>query len=266
MAFHRPAAYGIIPDPNDPFTCRTVPAQVYPMTSDPIDTDLPRPALRAYLLHRIEFGRCLALQQRVARNMATQLDGNISLLLCEHPNVITVGRDGSAAGMHFDAGLLRSRQIEVHWVKRGGGCMLHTPGQLAVYPIVPLRWHGLSVGQFLDRFQSGLLAALVDLGLHPELATDGRGIMGRTGRIVSLGIAVRDWITSHGAFVNVNPSMGLFRLLESSRDEASRMGCLVAERQQPVKMTSVRTELIRQLATAFGCDRYHLHTGHPLLR
>lgn len=235
------------------------------MIVDPADLGLPSPVLQVHLLHRIEFARCLTLQQRLVRNAANTLDGNISLLLCEHPSVITIGRDGSPADMHLDSGVLRSRQIEVHWVKRGGGCLLHTQGQLAVYPIVPLRWHGFTVAQFLDQFQRGILAALADLGLQSALAADGNGIVGRTGRLVSLGVAVRDWITSHGAFINVNPPMGLFRLIETSRGEADRFGCLVAERQQPVKMTSVRTELIRQLAAAFGCDRYHLHTGHPML-
>jgi hypothetical protein len=60
--------------------------------------------------------------------------------------------------------------------------------------------------------------------------------------------------------------MGLFRLVEADLDETPRMSCLVAERHEPVRMTSVRAELVRRLAEAFGCDRYHLHTGHPLLQ
>ena len=44
------------------------------------------------------------------------------------------------------------------------------------------------------------------------------------------------------------------------------MSCLVAERCGPVRMTAVRAALVRRLAECFGCDRYHLYTGHPLLR
>ena len=60
--------------------------------------------------------------------------------------------------------------------------------------------------------------------------------------------------------------MGLFRLVDTDPQGMTRMSCLMAERRQPVKITSVRAELVRHLADAFGCDCYHLYTGHPWLR
>jgi lipoyl(octanoyl) transferase len=122
------------------------------------------------------------------------------------------------------------------------------------------------VGAYLDRFQAAVLAALEKLGIRGHTRPGRHGIWGRTGQLVAFGIAVRDWVAYHGAYVNVAPSMGLFRLVRTGPDRASRISCLVAERQQPVKMTSVRAELIPHLAQAFGCDRYHLYTGHPMLQ
>jgi hypothetical protein len=43
------------------------------------------------------------------------------------------------------------------------------------------------------------------------------------------------------------------------------MSSLLVERQQPVRMTTVRESLVRHLSTTFGCERYHIYTGHPLL-
>jgi hypothetical protein len=60
--------------------------------------------------------------------------------------------------------------------------------------------------------------------------------------------------------------MGLFRLVQSDPAGHTAMSCLVAERCGPVRMTTVRAALVGRLAAAFGCDRYHLYTGHPLLR
>jgi lipoyl(octanoyl) transferase len=224
------------------------------------------PAMEAHLLGRIEIGRCLALQRRLARRIALDGEGTICLLLCQHEDVITIGRGGSPADVKLDSRLIKSGRLPVRWVKRGGGCLVHTPGQLAVYPVVPLRWYGLSVGDYLDRFQAGLLAALDNLGIRAHARPGRHGIWGRTGQLAAFGIAVRDWVAYHGAFINVAPSMGLFRLVQTDPDRASRISCLVAERQGPVKMTSVRAELIPRLAQAFGCDRYHLYTGHPMLR
>lgn len=229
------------------------------MHGTPCDPLERGPALEAHLLGQIDFTECLALQQRLARLVGSRDDGQICLLLCEHPPIITVGRGGSPGEVQLDAQTLRSRQIDVRWVRRGGPCLVHAPGQLAAYLIVPLRWHGLSVGGHLDRFQSGVLRVLEALGIAGRLRPGRHGIWGRTGQLAAFGIAVRDWVTLHGAFLNVGPPMGLFRLVETDPFERTPMSCLVAELQKPAKMTTVRAELVCRLAEAFGCDRYHLH-------
>ena len=125
----------------------------------PFHTELQSAAIETHLLGLIDHARCLALQRRLVDEIAGRDDGQIALLLCEHPDLITVGRAGSAADLSLESGLLRSHRLETHWIGRGGGCVVHTPGQLAIYPVVPLKWHRFSVGEYLDRLQSGLLDA-----------------------------------------------------------------------------------------------------------
>jgi len=236
------------------------------MFDTPFDSVEQGPALEAHLLGQVDFGLCLALQERLVQRIADRDDGQICLLLCEHPAVVTIGRGGSPGDVARDARVLRSRQIDVRWVKRGGPALVHAPGQLAVYLIAPLRWHGLSVGEYLKRLQSGVFETLGALGVRPQTRAGRHGVFGRTGQLAVLGATVRDGVTFHGAFVNVAPPMGLFRLVQSDPDELASMSCLVAELGKPAKMTAVRAELVRRLADVFGCDRYHLHTGHPMLR
>jgi len=225
-----------------------------------------QPSLEAHLLGTVDFDTCLTLQGHVVRQIGDRDDGQVCLLLCEHPPVVTIGRAGSLDNVHTDYGLLRSGRVALRWVKRGGGCLVHAPGQLAIYPIVPLRWHNFTVGDFLDRLQLAILRALEELGIqgHPLPGTHGVG--GRTGQLAACGVAVRNWVTWHGTFLNVSPPMGLFRLIDTDRPLCPRMSCLVAERGHPVRMTRVRAEVVRHLAAVLGCDRYHLYTGHPLLR
>jgi lipoyl(octanoyl) transferase len=253
--------------------------------------DSQSPALEAFLLGQVDFDRTLALQQRLLTERRDSDDGQIVLLLCEHPPIITVGRGGSPGQIAMQSGLVRNRQIEVRWVNRGGGCLVHCPGQLAIYPLVPLQWHGFSVGEFLDRLRAGIIETLDDLKVpcHTMAAPGGPpayGVWGRTGQLAAIGVAVRHWVTYYGVYLNVCPPMGLFRLVhpESRADPtvmphlkarsgavnpspvSPPMSCLVAERCGPVRMTGVRAALVRRLAECFGCDRYHLYTGHPLLR
>ena len=84
--------------------------------------------------------------------------------------------------------------------------------------------------------------------------------------MVAMGAAVRNWVTYYGAYLNVCPALGLFKLVDSDPAEGTKFSSLAAERCGIMKMTAVRATLVRHLAEAFGCDRYHLYTGHPFLR
>ena len=100
----------------------------------PFHTEPQSAAIETHLLGLIDHARCLALQRRLVDEIGGRNDGQIALLLCEHPNLITVGRAGSAADLSLESDLLRSHRLETRWVGRGGGCVVHTPGQLAIYP------------------------------------------------------------------------------------------------------------------------------------
>ena len=187
------------------------------------------PAVETFLLGRVPYLQCLELQERLRRQVAERDDGQIVVLMCEHPEVIAIGRGGRPSDVTAH-GVVRSREIETHWVNRGGGTLVHCPGQLAVYPIVPLRWHGMSLGDYLHRLQAALAETLTELGVQVNIQRSQFDLWGRTGRIASLGVAVRDWVTWHGAFINVSPAMGLFQLCAATRPANHPPGSLAAER------------------------------------
>ena len=74
---------------------------------------------------------------------------------------------------------------------------------------------------------------------------------------------MRSWISSQGLFVNVNPQMDFLRMI---RLENWRSTSLTAQRGSTLSMSAVRESLVRLLAARLEYDRYHLYTGHPLLR
>jgi lipoyl(octanoyl) transferase len=223
------------------------------------------PVIAVHLLGTVDYDAALALQQRLVYEAGSRADGQISLLLCEHPACIAVGRQGSRADIRLGPRGLASRRLSVRWVNRGGGAMLHAPGQLAAYPIVPLGQRGWSVGEYLARLQRGVLAAVTELHLPCHGRPGVRGVWGRTGQIAALGVAVKDWTAYHGAFLNVDVPGELLRLVHADLVDRRPMSSLFAERQQPVKMTAVRESLVRHLAAAFDCPKVHLFTGHVLL-
>ncbi len=230
------------------------------------------PSVEFHLLGRLEFDDCLALQHRLVYDAASRADGRLDVLMCEHASLITVGRSGSRAHIRLNGEQLRRRQLEVRWVNRSGGCVLHAAGQLAVYPIVPLRAHGWTIGEFAMRLHGAIRSTFDDLRIRVEVHEGSLGLWGRSGLVAAICVGVRDGITCHGAFINVNPRMTDFGFVDvvpaKSRQPGMKttMGCLLAERRRPVRMPEVRAALIANLAAAFECPRYHLHTGHPYLR
>src|SRR5205823_4765765 len=89
--------------------------------------------LNAYLLGTVPFEMALRLQRHLVYRVSGDR-GQGCVVLCEHPPLLTVGRQGNLAGLRCDPEELRRRGWAVRWVNRGGGCLLHAPGQLAVHP------------------------------------------------------------------------------------------------------------------------------------
>jgi lipoyl(octanoyl) transferase len=225
--------------------------------------DRPEPALEVYLLGMVDFDACLFLQERIAAQVNARADTGGGLIVCEHPGIVTIGREGSLGDLHCDEREFASRLMEVRRVARGGGCMIHIPGQLAAYPILPLERLGMGIAHFRE----GLELAVVDLATEMRIETSRRqeqaGVWSRQGQIAAVGAAIRQEISRHGLFLNVNPRIDLLELVRWGR---GGQASLESSRHEPTGMASVREALVRRLAARFAYSRYHLHTGHPLLR
>ena len=225
---------------------------------------LPREAaVHIHLLGLVDYEDCLSLQRRLAYDAVSRADGRIVVLICEHQPLITIGRGGSRRQVRFTGDELIERQLEIRYVGRGGGAILHAPGQLAIYPIVPLDWHGWSVGNYLRQLQSALAAMLAEFNIQPQTVAGSFALAGRSGVLAAFGVGVRHGVAMHGAFLNVNPNLRDFGRVEVMPGRT--MTSLLSHRALATKMTKVRAALVTHLADALGLERYHLHTGHPLL-
>jgi lipoyl(octanoyl) transferase len=226
--------------------------------------ELPREfPVHIHLLGTVDFEDCLSLQRRLAYDALSRADGRIVVLICKHPPLITIGRGGSRAHVRLTGAELAQRQLEIRYISRGGGAILHAPGQLAIYPIVPLESHGWTIGDYVRRLQKSLVDLLLEYKVKPAPVPGSMALAGRSGILAALGVSVRHGVTMHGAFLNVNPEMRDFGRVEVAGGQT--MSSLLSHRALPTKMSKVRAALVTHLAEAFVLERYHLHTGHPLL-
>ncbi len=228
--------------------------------SKTFEPDFP---VHIHLLDTVDFEDCLALQRRLAYDATSRADGRIVILLCQHPPLITIGRSGSRADVRFTGSELNTRQLEVRYISRGGGAILHAPGQLAIYPVVPLTQHGWTIGEYLRRLRKALADLLTEFNIKPASVPASLALAGRSGILAALGVSVRHGVTMHGAFLNVNPEMRNYGRVEVAGGQS--MSSLLSHRALPTKMSKVRAALVTHLADALMLERYHLHTGHPFL-
>src|SRR5207302_8685927 len=155
--------------------------------------DVAEASLQVYLLGSIDFESALALQRRLVYQVASERSG-AALVLCEHPPLITVGRQGSRSHILCDPEELRARRWKVRWVNRGGGCLLHQPGQLAVYPILPLDRLGLGLRSYIDRLHAVVVAVLGEYRIAGAARANVPGVGVGHRPIAVTGVAVRDWV------------------------------------------------------------------------
>jgi lipoyl(octanoyl) transferase len=224
------------------------------------------PALEIYLLGLVDFEEVQQLQRRLVYDLGER--GGGSLVLCEHPPTISVGRSGSRIHINADDAELQGLGIKVHWVNRGGGCILHLPGQLATYLALPLATRGLDLQGYLDGLHAAIIGVLHEFDLRGTCRLDADGVFLGNERVATVGVAVNRWIAYQGLTLNVGPFLRAFELIAEPGPGFSllRQTSMEARRQRPAPMSRVRETLVRQLEAVFGLERHHVYTDHPLIR
>ncbi len=174
-----------------------------------------------HLLHlgRVPYAEALAIQQRVVAARKQNLIAD-TLLLLEHPPVLTLGRNSSRANILASDELLRQRGVEIHEINRGGDVTYHGPGQLVGYPILDLRGdlpgkRGPHLGpvDFVRLLEEVLIRTCGDFGVPAQRIAKRTGVWTIGGgsiqekKLAAIGVHVSQGITSHGFALNVTPDL-----------------------------------------------------------
>jgi lipoyl(octanoyl) transferase len=216
------------------------------------------PCLQVYLLGSVGYDAALALQRRLVYQVSGAPE-SAALILCEHPPLITVGRQGSRTHIRYEPDDLRARQWPVRWVNRGGGAWLHLPGQFA------LNHFGIGLQEYLDRLQAVLALALRDFTVQAQAPPGQVGVWVGQRPIAAVGVAVRGWVAYHGAVLNINPDLEPFRNVRCMPGSELAMTSLERERRGPLRVSMVRERIVEYFAQRFAFERTSLFFDHPTL-
>ena len=158
----------------------------------------------------IEYAPALELQRKLqaARGEEKIRD---TLLLLEHPPVITMGKSAVNEHLLADETILATAGAKVEWIERGGETTYHGPGQLVGYAIFNLYERHRSIKRFVRNMEQVFIDLLAeDYGIEAGRDPEHPGVWVGKEKITALGISIRNRVTMHGFAFNVAPNLDHF--------------------------------------------------------
>jgi lipoyl(octanoyl) transferase len=188
-----------------------------------------------------------------------------TIVLLEHPPVVTLGRRAEEGELHIPEGA----EVELVETDRGGKSTFHGPGQLVCYPIFDLHRHGLDVKRYCRVLEEALILTLAKLGVAGERIDGLTGVwLTRPPRkIASIGIHVSKWVTTHGYALNVDLDPAPFtQWITACGLEDAAFTTVARELERPVTVDEVKPLALEALAEVFELELEALpaEEGHGL--
>ncbi|MHB1194399.1 MAG: lipoyl(octanoyl) transferase LipB [Longimicrobiales bacterium] len=203
-------------------------------------------------LGRVPYAEALALQ---ARLVAERRSGSVpdTLLLLEHPHVITLGTASSIEHVLVDERERTERSIELFETGRGGDVTYHGPGQLVGYPILDLNPDRRDLHRYLRDLEEVLIRAVATWGVEAYRAEGLTGVWTAGGKVAAIGVRVSSgWITSHGFALNVHTDLSFFRTIVPCGISDREVTSITRETGRELGLEEVRGAVVRAFAGVFG--------------
>ncbi|HZS29377.1 MAG TPA: lipoyl(octanoyl) transferase LipB [Candidatus Angelobacter sp.] len=178
---------------------------------------MPLRVINVLFLGRVDYSIALELQRTLV-NLVKEKRTSHTLLLLEHPPVITLGRNAEEQNIVASREFLAANSIELHETDRGGDVTFHGPGQLVGYPIFDLRAFSPRIGavEFVRKLEEALIRTCGDLGVVTERISGLTGVWTQEdvpGKIAAIGVHISRAVTSHGFALNVTTNLDYFKLI-----------------------------------------------------
>jgi lipoyl(octanoyl) transferase len=178
------------------------------------------------------------------------------LLLCEHPHVITLGRNGKREHLLASDHLLRQMGVEFCETDRGGDITYHGPGQIIGYPIVKLSEIRRDVVWYVRQLEEAMIRTSAEFGISAKRLNGKTGIWVDTAsgeeKLGAIGVHLSRWVTSHGFAFNVSTDLRYFDLIVPCGIADKRATSLEKLLGRAVRGEEAASHLARHFGDVFG--------------
>jgi len=180
------------------------------------------------------------------------------LLFCEHPHVITLGRNGKREHLLASEHVLRQKGVEFHETDRGGDITYHGPGQIVGYPILDLDAIRRDVHWYVRMLEECMIRATGEFGIAARREEGKTGIWVQAGetseKLGAIGVHISRWVTSHGFAYNVATDLRYFDLIVPCGIAERKATSLEKLLERGVKRNEVTPLLARHFGEVFGLE------------
>jgi lipoyl(octanoyl) transferase len=206
----------------------------------------------------VPYADALALQRSLVEERRAGLIGD-TLLLLEHPHVITLGVRGDGGRSHLlaSSATLAARGVEVHETGRGGDITYHGPGQLVGYPIIDLKPDRCDVHRYVRDLEGVLIQTASDYGIVADRVEGLTGAWVGNEKLAAIGVRIARWITSHGFALNVNSDLAFFKLIVPCGIADRGVTTLSRVAGRPIAVAEVAARTAEHFANIFGYNDLH---------
>lgn len=204
-------------------------------------------------LGRVDYSEALRLQRQ---NVALRKAGAIpdTLLLLEHPNVYTFGRNAEKEHLLVSREFLTKVGAEVFETDRGGDITYHGPGQLVGYPILDLKRHRRDVAWYMRSLEEVFIGVTLGLGIRACRLNGATGVWVDNEKLVAMGVRISRWVTSHGFAFNVNTDLRYFEYIVPCGLRGKGVTSLEKLLGKAVEIQGVAKRVIEEFGRVFGLE------------
>lgn len=196
-------------------------------------------------LGRMDWPRAYALQREYVLRRKEGA-GQDTLLLVEHPHVVTMGRNGKESNLLAPPEILAKAGISYYETNRGGDVTYHGPGQIVGYPIFDLRGWKKDVVAYVRAVEETLIRVLASYEISAGREPGMTGVWVNGAKVAAIGIHISRWVSSHGFALNHAPDLSYFRYI---------VPCglsLPVTSMEALGIEATREAVIARIASAFG--------------
>jgi lipoic acid synthetase len=175
-----------------------------------------------------------------------------TVLIVEHPPVITLGARQSANKLLVSTEEIAKRGIDVVNIRRGGGVTAHNPGQLVFYPILHLQELGLEISEYIRELEAIGMELLYELGVQSQRRKGFPGLWVDEKKIACIGVRVSKGVTYHGMAINIQNDLSVFDLVVPCGLSGVEMTSVLKETGKRHLMSQVKERLSQLLIRHFS--------------